>query len=156
MTTSTASVSATPPVTGTTSAQATINNSLASLADNSQTFLTLLTTQLKNQDPLSPLDTNQFTSQLTQMSGVEQQLLGNQLLQTLVSQQTGVGQAASLIGSTATAPSATSGASPVTGQITSVEQVNGTTDVTIGNQQVPYSSITSVTYTPPSTSSTGS
>src|SRR5208283_5576766 len=127
----------------TASSQATINNSLASLATNSQTFLKLLTTQLQNQDPLSPLDTNQFTSQLTQMSGVEQQLLGNQLLQTLVTQQTGVGAAANLIGATVTAPSPTSGASPITGQVSSVEQVNGATDVTIGNQQVPYSSITS-------------
>ena len=65
---------ATTGVSAGSSAQATINNSLASLANNSQTFLKLLTTQLQNQDPLSPLDTNQFTSQLTQMSGVEQQL----------------------------------------------------------------------------------
>ena len=34
------------------------------LAGNFQTFLTLLTTQLQNQNPLDPLDTNQFTSQL--------------------------------------------------------------------------------------------
>ena len=64
----------------------TINSGLAGLADNYQTFLSLLTTQLKNQDPLSPLDTNQFTQQLTQMTGVEQQLLSNQLLQQLVNQ----------------------------------------------------------------------
>ena len=36
------------------------------LADNFQTFLTLLTTQLNNQDPMSPLDSNEFTAQLTQ------------------------------------------------------------------------------------------
>src|SRR5271156_1485485 len=85
-----------------------INNSLASLASNSQTFLTLLTTQLKNQDPTSPLDTNQFTQQITQMTGVEQQLLSNQLLQQLVSAQGGVASAANLIGETVTAPGATS------------------------------------------------
>lgn len=67
-------------------ASSTINSGLAGLADNYQTFLSLLTTQLKNQDPLSPLDTNQFTQQLTQMTGVEQQLLSNQLLQQLVNQ----------------------------------------------------------------------
>lgn len=67
-------------------ASATINSGLAGMADNYQTFLSLLTTQLKNQDPLSPLDTNQFTQQLTQMTGVEQQLLSNQLLQQLVNQ----------------------------------------------------------------------
>jgi flagellar basal-body rod modification protein FlgD len=86
-----------------------VNNGLAQVADNYQTFLSLLTTQLKNQDPLSPLDTNQFTQQLTQMTGVEQQLLSNQLLQQLVSQNTGGGLtgAVGLIGKTVTA-SATS------------------------------------------------
>ncbi|MDR3658976.1 MAG: flagellar hook capping FlgD N-terminal domain-containing protein, partial [Mycobacterium sp.] len=67
-------------------ASSTINSGLAGLADNYQTFLSLLTTQLKNQDPLSPLDTNQFTQQLTQMTGVEQQLLSNQQLQQQVNQ----------------------------------------------------------------------
>lgn len=71
----------------------------ARLADNFETFLTLLTTQLKNQDPLSPLDSNQFTQQLVQMSGVEQQLLGNDLLQQLVTNTgTGVATAVGLIG----------------------------------------------------------
>ena len=45
-----------------------------SIAGNFDTFLSLLTTQLKNQNPLDPLDTNQFTSQLVQFSSVEQQL----------------------------------------------------------------------------------
>jgi flagellar basal-body rod modification protein FlgD len=56
------------------------------LAENFETFLTLLTTQLKNQDPLSPMDGNQFTQQLVQMTGVEQQLATNDLLKTLVAQ----------------------------------------------------------------------
>jgi flagellar basal-body rod modification protein FlgD len=55
------------------------------LAGNFQTFLTLLTTQLKNQNPLDPLDTNQFTQQLVQFAQVEQQLKQNEQLQTLVS-----------------------------------------------------------------------
>ena len=102
-----------PPITSSTasssSTTASINNSLASLASNSQTFLTLLTTQLKNQDPTSPLDTNQFTAQLTQMTGVEQQLLSNQLLQQLVSQSSGSGVtgAVGLIGKSVTADGTT-------------------------------------------------
>ena len=97
--------SLTSPTTGNSSTAAAINNSLASLASNSQTFLTLLTTQLKNQDPTSPLDTNQFTAQLTQMTGVEQQLLSNQLLQQLVNQNSGSGVtgAVGLIGKSVTA-----------------------------------------------------
>ena len=54
------------------------------LAGNFQTFLTLLTTQLKNQNPLDPLDTNQFTQQLVQFAQVEQQLKQNEQLTTLV------------------------------------------------------------------------
>jgi flagellar basal-body rod modification protein FlgD len=54
------------------------------LAGNFDTFLTLLTTQLQNQDPLSPMDSNQFTQQLVEFSGVEQQINTNKNLETLV------------------------------------------------------------------------
>ena len=54
------------------------------IADNFQTFLTLLTTQLQNQNPLDPLDTNQFTQQLVQFAGVEQQLKSNEQLKSLI------------------------------------------------------------------------
>ena len=57
------------------------------LAGNFNTFLTLLTTQLQNQDPLSPLDTNQFTQQLVEFASVEQQVNMNTNLQTLISMQ---------------------------------------------------------------------
>src|SRR3954466_11411104 len=56
----------------------------ATLAGNFQTFLTLLTTQLQNQNPLDPLDTNQFTQQLVQFAGVEQQLKQNEQLKSLI------------------------------------------------------------------------
>jgi flagellar basal-body rod modification protein FlgD len=55
------------------------------LASNFNTFLNLLTTQLKNQNPLSPMDTNQFTQQLVQFAGVEQQLQTNKQLGDLSS-----------------------------------------------------------------------
>ncbi len=54
------------------------------LSGNFNTFLTLLTAQLKNQDPTSPLDTNQFTQQLVQYSTVEQQINTNANLTTLI------------------------------------------------------------------------
>ena len=75
------------------------------LASNFETFLTLLTSQLKNQDPLSPVDSNQFTAQLTQMAGVEQQLLTNDLLTSLLAAQAGGGldNAANYIGKSVTA-----------------------------------------------------
>jgi flagellar hook assembly protein FlgD len=130
-----------------------VNNSLASLADNFNSFLTLLTTQLKNQDPTSPLDTNQFTQQITQMTGVEQQLLSNQLLQQLVSAQGGVASAANLIGETVTAPGATSSDPAISGVVSAVTQVDGQTMLTIGNNQVPLTSITGVSATPNSSAS---
>jgi len=57
------------------------------VAANFQQFLTLLTTQLKNQNPLDPMDTNQFTQQLVQFAQVEQQLKSNEQLTNLVALQ---------------------------------------------------------------------
>lgn len=51
------------------------------------TFLKLLVAQLKNQDPLNPLDGTQFTGQIAQFSTLEQQINGNNLLQQLVAQR---------------------------------------------------------------------
>lgn len=56
-----------------------------SLAQNFDTFLTMLTTQLKHQDPLSPMDSTQFTNQLVQFAGVEQQINANSNLEKLIS-----------------------------------------------------------------------
>lgn len=56
------------------------------LSSNFDTFLQLLTTQLQNQDPLNPMDSNQFTQQLVEFSQVEQQIDTNTNLQTLISQ----------------------------------------------------------------------
>jgi flagellar basal-body rod modification protein FlgD len=66
------------------SSKSTSSPTSTGLADNFQTFLTLLTTQLQNQNPLDPLDTNQFTQQLVQFAGVEQQLKSNEQLKSLI------------------------------------------------------------------------
>lgn len=55
-----------------------------SLAKNFDTFLTMLTVQLKHQDPLSPMDSTQFTNQLVQFAGVEQQINANSNLEKLI------------------------------------------------------------------------
>ncbi len=57
---------------------------LASLSGNFSDFLGMLMTQLQNQDPTSPLDTNQFTQELVQFSGVEQQITTNASLTQLI------------------------------------------------------------------------
>jgi flagellar basal-body rod modification protein FlgD len=69
------------------SGAATVSSAVNSttLASNFTTFLQLLTTQLKNQNPLDPLDTNQFTQQLVQFAQVEQQMKSNEALSSLVS-----------------------------------------------------------------------
>ena len=58
-----------------------------SLAKNFDTFLTLLTTQLKNQDPTSPMDSKEFTTQLVQFSQVEQSINQNKNLEKLINLQ---------------------------------------------------------------------
>jgi flagellar basal-body rod modification protein FlgD len=83
-------------------AQATGNTAAQQLAGNFNTFLQLLTTQLQNQNPLDPLDTNQFTQQLVEFASVEQQINTNTNLQSLINlQQTSEATSAlQLVGST--------------------------------------------------------
>jgi flagellar basal-body rod modification protein FlgD len=93
------------PTSSSSSSTAAGTNALASqqIAGNFQSFLQLLTTQLQNQNPLDPLDTNQFTQQLVEFAGVQQQLNTNDSLATLVSlQQTAQStQALTFVGKTA-------------------------------------------------------
>lgn len=92
MTTATATgTSGTGSTSGTTVAE-----SRTKLNANFETFIKLLTTQLQNQDPLQPMDTNQFTQQLVQYSQVEQQLSTNDKLDSLISLQQGQGVQAAL------------------------------------------------------------
>jgi len=62
-------------------------SALSSFSNNFDNFLTLLTKQLQYQDPLSPLDTNQFTQQLVEFTSVEQQIETNQKLDSLLGVQ---------------------------------------------------------------------
>jgi flagellar basal-body rod modification protein FlgD len=70
---------------GTTGSDST--SSLSQLSSNLDNFLTLLTTQLQYQDPLSPMDSTQFTNQLVQFASVEQQIQSNRNLESLISLQ---------------------------------------------------------------------
>jgi len=72
---------------GTQTAHAAATAGSQQLAGNFDTFLQLLTTQLQNQNPMDPLDTNQFTQQLVEFASVEQQVNMNTNLQTLISLQ---------------------------------------------------------------------
>jgi len=57
------------------------------LADNFDTFLRLLTQQLQNQDPLNPMDSQEFVTQLVQFSSVEQQIAQTRSLDALLAMQ---------------------------------------------------------------------
>ncbi|WP_137045788.1 flagellar hook assembly protein FlgD [Pseudolabrys sp. FHR47] len=70
--------------TGTSSTTSSTTSSDQMVASNFTTFLQLLTTQLQNQNPLDPLDTNQFTQQLVQFAQVEQQMKSNDQLASLL------------------------------------------------------------------------
>jgi flagellar basal-body rod modification protein FlgD len=87
-------------VSGVSGTTGTSNLSRSTIAQNFDTFLSILTTQLKNQNPLDPLDTNQFTQQLVQFTGVEQQLKTNDFLEALLlnTQSTARSDAVSYIG----------------------------------------------------------
>jgi len=97
-------------ISGSTSTTSSVAGSQQTLAGNFDTFLQILTTQLKNQNPLDPLDTNQFTSQLVQFSSVEQQLKTNQFMEALLeaNQSNGATDAVSYIGKTVTTSGTTS------------------------------------------------
>src|ERR1700688_956755 len=93
-------IAASTNTTGTSSVSLATNN--MKIASNFTEFLQLLTTQLQNQDPLNPMDTTQFTQQLVEFAGVEQQMKSNDSLSTLVSLQQGAQttQALQLVGAT--------------------------------------------------------
>lgn len=67
-------------------ASAQANQSATTLAKDFDNFLQLLTTQLQYQDPLAPMDSNQFTQQLVAFTGVEQSIATNQNLEAIVEQ----------------------------------------------------------------------
>ena len=92
----------TTPTVPTTAIAATGTSALSKLSGNFNDFLKLLMTQLQNQDPTAPMDTNQFTTQLVQFSSVEQQIDTNASLNKLISLQQGgeVLQSAALVGKT--------------------------------------------------------
>jgi flagellar basal-body rod modification protein FlgD len=144
MTAAAAANTASPIVSGTTplpagssTSTAAATNALASqqIAGNFQSFLQLLTTQLQNQNPLDPLDTNQFTQQLVEFAGVQQQLNTNDSLATLVSlQQTSQAtQALNYVGKTAVVSGSTAALANSTATWQLSVPTASTVNITIAN-----------------------
>lgn len=134
-----------------TTAQAATSSSAQQLAGNFDEFLQLLTTQLQNQDPLDPMDTNSFTQELVEFSSVEQQIDMNTNMQTLISLQQAatdvqalqlVGSTVTVSGSSATLSNATS--SPATWTLTSPSAATANVSITNSSGQTVYTGTTSL------------
>lgn len=88
-------IDATTTATGSTATTQSATDS-AKLNENLNQFLTLLITQLQHQDPLQPMDANEFTQQLVQFASVEQQIYQNANLEKMLALQT-ASQASNLV-----------------------------------------------------------
>ena len=147
MTTTTTTIPTTSSTNSTASAASIVGSQ--QLAGNFNTFLTLLTTQLQNQDPLDPMDTDQFTQQLVEFASVQQQIDTNTNMQTLFSlQQTAeatsamqfLGANVTVTGSTATLAAG----SPATWSLNSPSPATGTVTITNSSGQTAYSGTVSL------------
>jgi flagellar basal-body rod modification protein FlgD len=124
--------------TGTTTASTsstTGNNALASLSSNFQDFLGMLMTQLQNQDPTSPMDTDQFTNELVEFSGVEQQINTNSALTQLISltQSGQLMQSSSMVGHTVELNSTQMPLQNSSGSLTFTAATAGPAEITLTN-----------------------
>jgi flagellar basal-body rod modification protein FlgD len=99
---------------------ATSGSALAQLGANFNQFLQLLLTQVQNQDPTDPTNTDQFTTELVQFTGVQEQVNANTSLGQLINlqQSSQVLQSAGLVGKQATVNSNEIALQKGTGEIT--------------------------------------
>jgi len=95
----------TSPVSSSTTSSAA--SGAAAITSDFDTFLQMMTAQIQNQDPLNPIESTDFAVQLATFSGVEQQVLSNELLTQLTTDQSvaGLGDLAAWVGQEARATS---------------------------------------------------
>lgn len=110
-------------------------------------FLQILVTQLRNQDPMQPLQDKEFIAQMAQFSSLEQSMNMSNEIKAL---RNSAGMVASLIGMSATwMNTAKDGtAQNGSGVITSIVWRDGVQYATINKSEVPVSDILSLTYEP--------
>ncbi len=139
-------IAASTNATGNSSASPAANN--MEIASNFTEFLQLLTTQLQNQDPLNPMDTTQFTQQLVEFAGVEQQMKTNDSLSTLVSLQQAAQttQALQLVGATVVVNGSTAqlANSQATWTLNATQPATATVTITSPTGQTAYSGTVAV------------
>ncbi len=106
-------------------------------------FMQLLLAQLRNQDPLKPMEDKDFIAQLAQFNSLSQLTAMATKIDTLVQSQS-INQGASLIGKTV---SGTSGDSVITGVVTGLQVTGGKVVLSVDGQKLPLGNVQSVTQT---------
>jgi flagellar basal-body rod modification protein FlgD len=109
---------------------------------SSQSFMKLIIEQLKNQDPMNPMDSQEFTSQLTQINSLEQLISLNQTMSTFITSGR-LGEARALIGSYVEGLDANN--ESVSGVVDSVQVVEGEPTLQIGDKMLLLGQVASVT-----------
>jgi flagellar basal-body rod modification protein FlgD len=134
-----------------TTAAAVNGTSSQQIAGNFDEFLQILTTQLQNQDPLSPMDANSFTQELVEFASVEQQIDTNTNMQTMISLQQAstdlaglqlVGSNVTVSGNTAALANASN--SPATWTLNSPSAATATVSIANSSGQTVYTGTTSL------------
>lgn len=103
------------------------------------TFLTLLITQLKNQDPMNPQDSSQFVAQLAQFSSLEQMSNMNTSMETVLENS-----AVSMIGQTVTVADPSQPSGFTTGQVSGIVYYANGPAVQVNGVNYPLSSVQNV------------
>jgi flagellar basal-body rod modification protein FlgD len=108
-------------------------------------FLQLLVSQLKNQDPMKPMEDSQFIGQMAQFSALEQMQNLNQTMAASAHFQD-LTQASAMIGKYASVVNADGGV--ITGQVSEIRQANGKTTVVMDGKEYDSTTINRVSATP--------
>lgn len=131
-------------VSGSSSSNNNVTNALAAATGNNQfvsqnTFLTLLITQLENQDPMNPQDSSQFVAQLAQFSSLEQMTQVNQEMESVLENSV-----TGLIGQTVTVADSNSQSGFVSGQVSGIVYYSNGPAVQVNGTNYPLSAIQNV------------
>ena len=137
---------ATSPISSVMTSTTNVTTSSASAQANvdNDDFMTLLLAQLKNQDPLNPMDSSQMMGQIAQLNSLNALLAMQKSIDSMNQTQTNV-YASNLIGKTITAiPDKSDPTNVIFGMVTSMTIDDGQTLLQVGNQDVEISSIVEV------------
>jgi flagellar hook assembly protein FlgD len=111
-----------------------------------QTFMKLMIEQLKNQDPMNPMKSDEFTSQMAQLNSLEQLISLNTTL-TQQAEQSGLANATAMIGNYVEGLDANG--TMVSGYAERVEMIDSQPVLKVGDKMLLLNQIISVAYAAP-------